>query len=601
MRFDELTAAYERLEATSKRLEMRAILVELVRPLRPPDLGRVLFLSQGMLRPEYEGVELGVADSLARRAVAAATGSDEAEVARRTKSSGDLGTTTAALLENVRRLETEGPLTVAEVYRELTRGAEAKGPGSQETKVQILTGLLVRAAPVEGKFLVRFVLGTLRVGVREMTILDALAEAFGDGSKAARAAVESAFNLSSDLADVAGVLVEQGVPGLASITLEVGRPVRPMLAEREPTLEAALARMGGTAALEYKYDGLRVQAHIPRHGPVRLFSRRLEEIGPQFPELVSELPNAVRERPAILEGECVPIDLTTGEILPFQEVSRRRGRKHDLARVQEEVPVCLFAFDLLLEDGRPVYDLPFPERRALLARLLLPTDRVRLAEQRIVEDLSSATQFFEQAVEAGGEGVMVKSLKEGSSYRAGARGYWWIKYKREYTVGLSDSIDGVVVGAFQGRGRRAGHYGAYLLAVYNPARDRFESFCKVGTGFDDAMLAELPKRLARFESPERPPGIETGLTPDRWMRPGVVLEVRGAELTLSPIHRAAQGAIRPETGLALRFPRFTGRIREDKGPTEATTSPELLTLYRAQVRQAPKPLGGERPGTTGPE
>jgi DNA ligase 1 len=586
MRFADLARGYEQLEATSKRLEARKILVELIRPLHPPDLGRVLYLSQGMLRPEYEGVELGVADSLARRAVAAATGKDEAEVARRTKVSGDLGTTTAELLEGVRRLDGAEPLTVGEVYRELTRVAEAKGEGSQDLKVQILVDLLARSSPIEAKFLVRFVLGTLRVGVREMTILDALSEAFADGTKESRTKIEAAFNLSSDLGLVAGALVEQGVEGLSSVTLEIGRPIRPMLAERERDLPSVLERMGGSAALEYKYDGLRVQAHVPKHGPVRLFSRRLEEISAQFPELTNELPSTIEGAPAIVEGECVPIDLNTGEILPFQEVSRRRGRKHDLARAQEEIPVCLFVFDVLLLDGKPVYERPFPERRKLLEKALRPTERVRLAVQEVVHDVDAATRFFEEAVAAGGEGVMAKSLKEGSSYRAGARGYWWIKYKREYTAGLSDSIDGVVVGAFHGRGRRAGHYGAYLLAVYDKGRDRFESFCKVGTGFDDAMLAEMPKRLARFETETRPSSVETGLTPDRWMRPGLVLEVRGAELTLSPIHRAALGAVRPEAGLALRFPRFTGRIRDDKGPEEATTSGELLKMYRSQVRQS---------------
>ena len=591
MRFDKLARAYEELESTSKRLEMRRRLAELIRPIRPPDLARVLYLSQGMLRPEYEGIELGVAGSLARRAVALATGTEEAAVERRTKASGDLGTTVSELLEGVRRLGVPEPLTVAEVYRELIRIAEAKGSGSQETKVRILTDLLVRATPLEGKFLVRFVLGTLRVGVREMTILDALADAFAEGSKSDRAKIEAAFNVSSDLGLVAGVLVEQGVGGLASIGLEVGRPIRPMLAEREPNLAAVLERMGGSAALEYKYDGLRVQAHVPKEGPVRLFSRRLEEISAQFPELVAELPDAVHERPAILEGECVPVDPNTGEILPFQEVSRRRGRKHDLERVQEEVPVCLFVFDVLMRNGVPVFDRAFPDRRALLEGIVRPTERVRLAVQEVVHDVPAATRFFDEAVAAGGEGVVAKSLKEGSAYRAGARGYWWIKYKREYTAGLTDSIDGVVVGAFQGRGRRAGRYGAYLLAVYDPGRDRFETFCKVGSGFDDAALADLPKRLARFESPERPRSVETGLTPDAWMRPGLVLEVRGAELTLSPVHRAALGAIRPEAGLALRFPRFTGRVRDDRGPTDATTSTELLRMYRSQVRQAASPGG----------
>ena len=598
MRFDELARSYERLEATSKRLEMRAILVELIRPIRPPDLAHVLYLSQGMLRPEYEGVELGVADSLARRAVATATHTEEADVGRRAKASGDLGTTAAELLAGRPRLETAHPLTVANVYAELTAIAQAKGEGSQDVKVRTLVDLLGRASPLEGKFLVRFVLGTLRVGVREMTILDALGEAFADGSKAARTRIEAAFNLSSDLGLVAGALVEHGLDGLASIGLEVGRPIRPMLAEREPTLAAVLERMGGTAALEFKYDGLRVQAHVPKSGPVRLFSRRLEEISAQFPELVADLPSAIRERPAIVEGECVPVDADTGDIQPFQLVSKRRGRKYDLDKAQTELPVRLVLFDVLLAAGTPTYSEPFPARRQRLESIVRPNDHVAIAEQRVVSSVDEATAFLDEAISAGGEGVMAKSVKEGSAYRAGARGYWWIKYKRDYTVGLADSIDGVVVGAFHGRGRRAGKYGAFLLAVYNPDRDRFETFTKVGSGFDDAQLAEMPKRLAKFESSEPPPEVDTGISPDRWMRPHLVIEVRGAELTLSPIHRAAVGAIRAGAGLALRFPRFTGRFRDDKGPTEATTSKELLEMYRLQVRQeaADPPDGADAAG-----
>jgi DNA ligase 1 len=586
VRFAELAASFEQLEATSKRLDMRQILVELVRRVPPSELAKVLYLCQGILRPEYEGVELGVADSLARRAVALATSSDAAAVQQRTKATGDLGLTTAELLSKVRRLDTENPLTVANVYAGLERIAEAKGSGSQEVKVQTLTELLNRASPLEGKFLVRFVLGTLRVGVREMTILDALGEAFAGGSKEARARIEAAFNLSSDLGLVATALAEHGLEGLDSIGLEVGRPIRPMLAERERTLADVLERLGGLAALEYKYDGLRVQAHVPREGKVRLFSRRLEEISGQFPELVAEIPRAVSSLPAIVEGECVPIDPNTDEIQPFQQVSRRRGRKHDLERVQEEVPVCLFLFDVLLAAGAPVYPRAFPERRAILEKMLHPTERVRLAEQRVVRSVDAAQSFFDEAVAGGAEGIVAKSLKEGSGYRAGARGFWWIKYKRDYTAGLTDSIDGVVVGAFHGRGRRAGRYGAFLLAVYDTARDRFESFCKVGSGFDDAGLEEMPNRLRRFRTDERPSEVETNVVPDQWFRPGLVLEVQGAELTLSPVHRAALGAIRAGAGLALRFPRFTGRIRTDRTPTDATTSKELLEMYRNQVRHA---------------
>ncbi len=591
MRFADLAEALERIEATTKRLEMRSILVSLLRPLRGSELSTVVYLAQGMLRPEYEGVELGVAESLARRAISDATHRPVEAIARHAKESGDLGTTTEEMLRGVRRLVPPAELSVEEVYGRLLTLARTTGEGSQEAKVRELAALLERTGPREGKFLVRFVVGMLRVGVREMGILDALAVAFADGSKEARLRIEAAFNLTSDLGEVAERMADGGVAALDGIRLRVGRPIRPMLAERAADLAELLERMDGVCALEYKYDGLRVQAHVPPDGPPRLFSRRLEEIGAQFPELLEAIPRALARRPAILEGECVPIDPTTGAIRPFQEIGRRRGRKHELDRYQSEVPVVLFVFDLLLDGEEETYRRPFPERRETLASVLRPSERIRLAEETIVRSVEEASEYFEAVVGEGAEGIVAKSLAPGSAYRAGARGFWWIKYKRDYQTELADSIDGVIVGGFHGRGRRAGRFGAYLLAVYDPSSGRFPSFCKVGSGLDDALLAELPKRLEAAAVDARPAAVETGLVPDQWFRPQVVLEVRGAELSRSPNHRAGYGSVGPELGLALRFPRCTGRIREDKGPTEATSVAELLRLFELQTSVRSKSVG----------
>ena len=593
MQFADLAADYERLEATSKRLEMRQILVDLLRKVAPSQLPSLVYLMQGELRPEFEGVELGVADSLASRAVAQATRATESTVADSVRRTGDLGTTAEELLQKRHaRLDAE-PLRVDEVYSELSRIATSSGEGSQELKIRILVELISRATPIEAKYIVRFALGKLRLGVREMSIVDALSVAFADGSKEARTAVEAAYNRSSDLGLVAEHVARRGLQGLDSIGIEVGRPIRPMLAERSPDLADVLKRMSGRAALEYKYDGLRVQAHIPASGPVKLFSRRLEQLSAQFPDLIEALPRSVRHRPVIVEGECVPVDPETDELRPFQEVSRRRGRKYDLDKIQEEIPVRLFLFDILLDGSTTTVNEPFPARRRRLEALVKDSERVRLATQRIVDSVPEAERFFDEAIAAGCEGVMAKSLSEGSVYRAGARGFWWIKYKREYTHALADSIDGVVVGAFYGHGRRGGRYGALLLAVYNPEEDRFETFCKVGSGFDDATLEALPAKLKPYEVKERPESVVTELEPDVWFGPAVVLEVRGAELTLSPIHPAGKGLVRPDAGLALRFPRFTGRWRDDKDAENATTTAELLSLYRSQVRQISKSSGDE--------
>ncbi len=591
MLYRNLVAVYEQLEGTRQHSDVRQLLTELFRSAPTNLLPSILYLSQGLLRPEFEGVELGVGGALARKAVAQSAGVDDHQVHREVSVSGDLGITAERLRSGQRRLEPLEPLEIEEVYAGLMAIAAARGSGAQEERLRRLTGLLARAGPVEARYLIRFVLGSLRIGIREMTLIDALAHAFGDGSKAARARIERAFNLCSDLGWIAEELSRHGLDALDAVTIQVGRPIRPMLAERARSLSEALHRMHGTAALEFKYDGLRVQAHVARDGSVRLFSRRLERIEAQFPDLVDALPAAVRHRPAVLEGECVPIDPDTDEIRPFQEISRRRGRIYDLDRLRSEVPVCFFLFDLLLDGTEPTLDRPFPERRERLEAAVTPGPSVRLARQLRVDSAEPARDFFDLALAEGAEGIMVKSLAPESTYRAGARGFWWIKYKKEYAEGLSDSLDGVVVGAFHGRGRRAGRFGAFLLACYNPERDAFESFCKVGTGFDDAALAEMPRRLEPWASDARPAKVDTGLEPDRWFRPGLVLEVRGAELTLSPVHRADFGAIRPGSGFALRFPRFTGRIREEKAPTDATSSGELRRMYRQQVRQSPAASG----------
>ncbi|MEM0129369.1 MAG: ATP-dependent DNA ligase [Thermoplasmata archaeon] len=582
MRFDALAAALERLEANPSRLESRRLLADLIAPLRPPELSRVLYLLQGQIGPDFEGVKLGVAGSLAARALAAATHHSAEAVSGRARRVGDLGLAAAELVGASHRLETETPLTVDEVFEGLRAIATDQGEGSQERKTGRLAALFARSTPTEAKFLARLVLGQLRVGVREMTLLDALAAVYGEGARESREAIERAFNLSSDLGDLADRLARGGIAGIARVRLTPGRPVRPMLAERAGAIEEIEERMGPSFAVEYKYDGLRAQAHLPTEGPVRLFSRRLESIEGQFPEVARAIAEAVRIRPAIVEGECVPIDPSTGRPRPFQEISRRRGRKHDLDRAQAEVPVVFFAFDALLLGDRETYEEPYPKRREALAEAVRTGPSVRLAEQRVVEGTDEALGFFEEVVAEGAEGIVAKSTAPESTYRAGSRGFWWIKYKKEYRTDLADSIDGVIVGGFWGRGRRAGHFGAYLLSVYDPETGRFPTFCKVGSGLDDAALAELPRRLHEDRCPEKPPEVDALMTPDQWFRPRLVLEVRGAELSRSPVHRAGSGAIAGGSGLALRFPRFTGRIRDDKGPTEATTVSELLRLYEEQ-------------------
>jgi DNA ligase-1 len=290
-------------------------------------------------------------------------------------------------------------------------------------------------------------------------------------------------------------------------------------------------------------------------------------------------------REAILEGEAVAYDPAAGELRPFQEVMFRR-RKHGIAEAARDVPVGLFCFDLLYADGQDLTRLPYPERRARLASAITISDRLRLTTAVEVDTAEALDAAFEQAITDGCEGLLCKSVSPAAGYQAGSRGWLWIKLKRDYRTELADTVDLVVVGAFAGRGRRRGVYGALLLAAYDPAADVFRTVGKCGTGFSDAELAALPARLAPLARPERPARVDARQPADVWFEPGLVLEVLSAELTLSPNHTAGWGQLKPDAGLAMRFPRFTGRWRHDKSAQDATTTQELVDLFRT-ARRAP--------------
>jgi len=281
----------------------------------------------------------------------------------------------------------------------------------------------------------------------------------------------------------------------------------------------------------------------------------------------------------------VAFDPASGELRPFHEVMFRR-RKHGITEAVEQVPVSLFCFDLLYTDGADLTRLPYPGRRQRLEAAITPSPRLRLATAERVDDVERLEAVFEQAIADGCEGLLCKSVAGGAGYQAGARGWLWVKLKRDYRTELTDTLDLVVVGALYGRGRRVGVYGALLLAAYDPETDTFQTVSKCGTGFSDADLASLPERLADVTRDAPPSRVDAGRAADVWFEPRLVLEVVAAELTPSPNHTAGRGKLDPGTGIALRFPRFTGRWRDDKAPEDATTTDELVQLYRAARRSA---------------
>ncbi|MEW5706415.1 MAG: ATP-dependent DNA ligase [Actinomycetota bacterium] len=581
MEYRLLAEIFSKIESTTKRTAMTNFLSELLGKTPPDLIDKVVYLVQGKLYPDFLGIEIGMAEKLVIRAVSLATGLSAREIEEDLSRTGDIGDTAYEELRKAKP-EIKEPLTVSDVYTALDRIAKTAGPGSIEVKINMLAQLIKRAIPLEAKYIARTVTKKLRLGVADMTILDALAIVYG-GGRQSRPAVERAYNVTSDLGAVAQAIARGGVEAVKKFKVTVGKPIRPMLAERLRSPAEILAKTGGECVAEYKYDGERVQIH-KQGNDVILFSRRIENITNQYPDVVQLVQNTIAADSAIIEGEIVAFDPETNEMRPFQELMRRR-RKYGIEEMVKEFPASIFYFDCVYESGRDLTGLSFPERRKVLERIVKRTDRARIVEHKIVRNVDEMEKFFEESVQSGTEGILCKSIGPESIYQAGSRGFLWIKFKREYRSEMTDTVDLVVVGAYYGRGKRAGVYGSLLMAVYSPDTDTFKTITRLGAGFTDKDLAELPKMLEPYKIEKRHPRVEAKEKPDVWFVPAVVLEVIGAEITLSPLHTTGFNIFRPDSGLAIRFPRFTGRYRLDKSPEDATTEREIIEMYESRLRK----------------
>jgi len=582
LNYSTVAETYRKLDEVSGRIEMTEILAELLKKTPRNELPMLAYLTQGKLRPDYEGVELGLAEKLALRVIGSACGLSQEAVYKTYVKLGDVGSAAEKLLSK----KSQGTLlserlTLERVYKTLLKVSQTSGEGSVEAKQRELASILNDASPLEAKYIMRTVTGELRLGVADYTVLDACAVAFL-GSREGRPLLERAYNIHPDLGFVVETLAAKGLEGIRAIRVEVGVPIRPMLAERLDSAKAIIAKLGNkVVAAEYKLDGERLQIH-KRNEDVTLFSRRLEVITHNYPDVLELVAKNVGSREAIMEAEVVAINEETGEYLPFQELMHRR-RKYGVARAMKQYPVALNFFDLLSAEGRDYTNSPYTERRAKLESVVKETERTRLVPSLRTSDPEEIERFMEDAIASGCEGLVVKDL--GGVYRAGAREFSWVKLKREYRSELTDTIDLVIVGAFHGRGRRAGTYGTYLLAAYDAKKDNFPTVSKIGTGFTDEDLEKFPRLLKSHESRVKPPNVVSNLVPDVWFRPHLVIETIASEITLSPIHPAGMGRIRRESGLALRFPKFTGKIRDDKKPEDATTVDEVVEMYNLQLKR----------------
>ena len=583
MRFDELAKYFERLEATSGRLNMYRLLGALFSQAGADEIAEIAYLLEARLGPPFASVNIGMGERMVAAAINVATKEPEGKINKLYKKLGDLGLVARSMAPKNKR----GKLTVSEVYSALLEIARTSGKGSVEKKIERLARLLKSAPPLSALYIARFAVGRLRLGVGAPTMIEAVARLEPE-SKEARAALERAYNLCSDLGLALKTMRERGLKGLRRFKLRVGAPVRMMLAERLSNAEAIVKRLG-RCAVEAKLDGFRCQVHLSKRN-VEIFSRNLERTTDMFPDISAAVAKSVRARSAIIEGEAVAVDEATGEFHPFQ-VTAQRKRKHKIDEMAREFPLVFVAFDLLYANGKDYIDQEYLKRRAALEKIVRrpgtarraksarANERLRLVERVVTDDAFELQKFFDEQIELGLEGIVAKRLD--ARYEAGARNYNWIKLKRAYRGELSDTIDVAVVGYLRGRGMRARlGIGALLAAVYDKRTDSFKTVGKVGSGLSEKNWVRLRKLLDEAASSDKPARVDSRLVPDVWVEPQYVVTVLADEITRSPIHTCALD--KSGAGLALRFPRVVGFVRGDKSPEDANTVDEIKKMYAMQ-------------------
>ncbi|MGC8651963.1 MAG: ATP-dependent DNA ligase [Candidatus Micrarchaeia archaeon] len=585
MLFSELAGYYDRLEVVSSRLKMIEILTETFKKAGNDEVGYIIHITQGVLAPPFEGVEFGVADKLVEEAIAIATGYTKDEVEKSYKKSGDLGIVAKELKESTRLKSLKSShYTVEEVYTKMRAIASAGGAGSKAQKIKMLADIIANSSPAEVKYLVRYPLGELRMGVGDATILEALSLAY-TGTREFKGQLERAYNICSDLSYVGVTIAKKGKEAITGFKVTLFKPIRPALAERLPTASEILEKMNGKAAVEQKYDGFRLQVHKDGDS-IQLYSRRLENTTGMFPDIIKAVREEVPAKKIIFEGEAIAYNEVTGELFPFQETIQRK-RKHGIEQKAEELPLHLFAFDIMYYEGKDYLNEPYEKRRELLEHLLEKSTIIRPTTRIITSSPKELEEFFEKSIENGLEGIVAKDLN--AKYIAGARKFSWIKMKRSYKGELTDTLDLAIVGYFLGRGSRAEFaFGGLLCAAYNKKRDMFETITKLGTGFTEAQMTELKETLDKIKLKSKPARVDSLITPDFWVTPRYVVVVKADEITKSPTHTCGREKLPDgtEAGYALRFPRLVGEeaIRKDKGPEDATTTEEVIEMFKQQKK-----------------
>lgn len=575
MKFSQLAKYFDLLEKTSSRNELVKILAELYKEAEGLEMAEITYLIQGRVAPFFEPIEIGMGEKLVITSLALAYDSTKEEVAKKFSDLGDMG----LVAEELAKRTPDKGLPVRAVFDELTEIAQTMGEGTVEKKVGLLAGLLKDVDLVSAKHLARIPLGNLRLGIGDPTVLDALSFA-KVGDKSLRPILEAAYNKTSDLGLVAETFWTKGEKGVSAIKIEVGKPVRPELAERLPNPEAVIKKLG-RVGVQPKYDGFRVQIH-KSGDEVRIYSRNLEQTTLMFPELTTAAKRDVKGRTVILDGEAIAYNPTSEEYLPFQETSQRR-RKYGIEEMSAKLPLRAFIFDILYLEGKDLTNLPYEERLKIVDEVIAGSETLLPAPLVKTDSVEVLTKELLDNISKGLEGVVVKRLE--APYTAGARNFNWVKLKRHTSGELTDTVDLVLLGYYFGKGMRTAFgAGALLAGVYDKDKDEFVTITKIGTGLTDEEWREVKARGDKSTVKERPPRVNSILKPDVWIKPEIVVEVMADEITRSPTHTA--GKFDDNPGYALRFPRIVSFRNADKRAEDATSVKEIMDMYQAQRTRA---------------
>ncbi len=566
MDYSTLTGTYEKLESVSSKLKKTEILADFLSKTPAQQLSQVVLLVQGIVFPKYTQLELGIAAQMMTRAISKATGLGVKEVVERFKKAGDLGLTAEeSTVEKRQSSLSQKKLTVDFVFGNIKKLATVTGQGSQDRKLNIISELLVSSKPKEARYIVRTILGDMRTGVAEGIIRDAIAKSFllkSESGKPEReralAAVDYAASILSDFSEVAKIAREKGIEGLEKVKVQIGKPIRVMLGVAAENIEEVTEDFG-KVAIEIKFDGLRAQIH-KKGNEIRVFTRRLEDVTKQFPDIVDYAKKSLHADECIVEGEALGVNKKTGETMPFQNLSQRIQRKYDIEKMVKEIPIQVNLFDIVYLDGDLLISKKFEERRKILEKIVKPIhEKFQLAKQIVSDNPKEIDKFYKEALSAGQEGIFMKVLD--SKYVFGRHVDGWYKIKP-----IMETLDLVIIGATWGEGARSGWITSYALACRDPASDEFLECGMMSTGLTEDQYETMTKTLNPLIVEENGKDIR--------VKPKIVVEVGYQEIQKSPTYTS---------GFALRFPRFV-RLREDKGPSDADTIGRVKKLFQSQGR-----------------